>query len=135
LDDHSEFPETVRDRILRIESPPTDPSARALKVAWANDFAWDFVVDVSSQNKAEGEAPADDTATIQKAMDTVAAHGGGVVQLSAGVFRVSQLTLPAGVVLRGKSREDTVVMGWNSLDDIEVPVRRARSDSVNASGR
>jgi hypothetical protein len=44
----------------------------------------------------------DQTARIQRALNTTAAAGGGVVALSSGTFAVSPgLNIPSGVVLRG----------------------------------
>jgi len=40
LDNHSEFPDTVRDTVVAVEPAPTAPEALALKLAWANDFNW-----------------------------------------------------------------------------------------------
>jgi hypothetical protein len=110
LDNHSEFPETVRDTILRIEPAPADPLALALKVPWAHDFAWSRVVKIPSHDETKSGAVPDETPVIQKALDDVASQGGGVVQLPKGIFRVSQLTLASGVVLRGENREGTIVM-------------------------
>ena len=45
LDNHSEFPETIRATVIRVEPAPVNPTALALKVAWANDFDWSYVAD------------------------------------------------------------------------------------------
>jgi hypothetical protein len=105
LDNHSEFPEAIHDTVLHVEPAPADPLALALKVAWANDFAWDKVINIPPHNASTP----DDTSVIQNALDDASTKG-GVVQLPAGTFNVSQLTLHGGVVLRGKSRETTILM-------------------------
>ena len=55
---------------------------------------------------ATGNGFADDTAAIQAVINEVAADGGGIVQLLAGTFLVTGLTLPSKVILRGAGDED-----------------------------
>ncbi len=43
----------------------------------------------------------DDTAAIQKALDAAGQQGGGTVYLPQGQYRVTRLTVPTGVELRG----------------------------------
>jgi hypothetical protein len=43
LNNHSAFPDVVRDTVAQVERAPTNPTALALKVAWANDFNWSRV--------------------------------------------------------------------------------------------
>ena len=50
---------------------------------------------------AKGDGVADDTAAIQKAVDTAAADGGGVVALPAGTYLVKGIQLKTGVNLIG----------------------------------
>jgi hypothetical protein len=105
LDNHSSYPDTISETVLKIEAAPSDSLARELNVAWANDFVWNNVVKLQAPGKES-----DDTAAIQKAIDDIARHGGGIVQFPAGIFKVSQLALKSGVILRGESREGTVLM-------------------------
>jgi hypothetical protein len=50
---------------------------------------------------AKGTGLNDDTAAIQKALDAAGQKGGGTVYLPQGQYRVSGLTVPTGVELRG----------------------------------
>ena len=50
---------------------------------------------------AKGDGSADDTASIQAALDVVGRAGGGTVYLRQGQYRVTQLVVPSGVELRG----------------------------------
>jgi polygalacturonase len=49
---------------------------------------------------ARGDGAADDTASLQRAIDACAAGGGGVVRLAEGVFRSGTVELRSGVTLR-----------------------------------
>ena len=109
LNNHSEFPDTVSDTVVRLEAAPTDPTARDLKVAWANDFVWSRVADARRAFNAKADGLTDDTKAIQKAIDDTARNGGGVVYLPNGVYRVSRIVLRRGCVLQGESGEQTIV--------------------------
>jgi hypothetical protein len=50
---------------------------------------------------AAGDGLADDTAAIQAALDQMGQLGGGTVYLPQGQYRVTRLTVPTGVELRG----------------------------------
>ena len=50
---------------------------------------------------AKGDGSADETASIQAALDLVGRAGGGTVYLRQGQYRVTQLVVPSGVELRG----------------------------------
>jgi hypothetical protein len=110
LNNHSEFPDTVQDTVLELEHAPADPTALALNVAWANDFNWSRVVDARGDFHAQGDGSSDDTQAIQKALDEMAANGGGVVHLPNGAYRISRLAINNGCILRGQSREGTVLL-------------------------
>jgi hypothetical protein len=125
LNDHSEYPDVVHDTVLQIETAPTDSEARELKVAWANDFDWGNVIDVPALAHAVGNGPGDDTVVIQKALNEAVTELGGVVTLPAGVFRIGQLTLPSGVILRGASREGTILM-TSKTGDVAFLVKGSR---------
>lgn len=109
LNNHSEFPDTVRDTVVQVGATPTDPTALALKVAWANDFNWTNVIDARRDYRARGDGFADDTQAIQRALDDATARGGGVVHLPNGVYKVDGLTLGSGCILRGENREQTII--------------------------
>ena len=50
---------------------------------------------------AVGDGSTDDTAAIQAALDKIGSVGGGTVYLPQGRYRVTRLTIPTGVELRG----------------------------------
>ena len=50
---------------------------------------------------ATGKGLTDDTAAIQKALDAAEQQGGGTVYLPQGQYRITRLTVPTGVELRG----------------------------------
>ena len=117
LNNHSEYPEVVRDTVVQVESAPTNPTALALKVAWANDFNWNHVADAKREFHAQGDGSTDDTRAIQNALDHVSQSGGGVVFLPKGTYRVNNLVLGSKCILQGESREGTVVMVSKTGDD------------------
>jgi hypothetical protein len=117
LDDHSEFPETIRPTVLQVEPAPDDPTARALSVGWSNDFTWNRAVDASREFQARGDGASDDTGAIQAALDHVGKLGGGVVVLPQGTYLVSRLVMGPGCILRGAGREATVVRVSKTVDD------------------
>jgi hypothetical protein len=62
---------------------------------------------------ASGDDLADDTAALAKALAAAARAGGGVAFLPPGTYRVRHtLTVPAGVTLRGASRDAAVIEGF-----------------------
>lgn len=130
LDNHSEFPDPVSDTVLHVGDAPADPTARALQVGWANDLPWDRVVDARKSFDARGDGVSDDTRAIQDALDHVAARGGGVVLLAAGVYRIKNLLLGQGCVLKGKGREATVVMAGKASEDGAI-VPRGRAQGIS----
>ncbi|MGO9113106.1 MAG: glycosyl hydrolase family 28-related protein, partial [Thermoguttaceae bacterium] len=117
LNNHSEYPEVVRATVVQVEPAPTNPTALALKVAWANDFNWTRVADAKGDFHAQGDGSTDDTRAIQNALDHVSQSGGGVVFLPKGVYKVNNLVLGSKCILQGESREETVVMVSKTGDD------------------
>jgi len=67
-------------------------------VVWAEDFG------------EIGTSAATNTATLNQAIGLVASRNGGTVMLPAGSILISTLTLPDGVLLRGRGRGVTIVM-------------------------
>jgi len=117
LDNHSEYPEVARATLVQVEPAPTNPTALALKVAWANDFHWTRVADARRDFHAQGDGSDDDTRAIQNALDHVSQSGGGVVFLPRGVYKVNNLVLGSKCILQGESREETIVMVSKTGDD------------------
>lgn len=82
-------------------------------VPGAENLSYEFVGPRSASNgtnfvsvksppfNAAGDGLADDTAAIQQALDATGSRGGGTVYLPQGQFRVTRLTIPTGVELRG----------------------------------
>ena len=110
MDNHTEFPETVRDTVIQVQPAPKHPTALVLKVGWANDFNWTNLVDAKRDYHALGDGVADDTLAIQEAIDDTTARGGGIVHLPKGVYRVGQLSIGTGCIVQGESREQTTVL-------------------------
>jgi len=117
LDNHSEYPEVSRSTVMQVEPAPTNPTALALKVAWANDFHWTRGADARRDFHAQGDGSTDDTRAIQSALDHVSQNGGGVVFLPKGVYKVNNLVLGSKCILQGENREETVVMVSKTGDD------------------
>ncbi|WP_168735999.1 glycosyl hydrolase family 28-related protein [Cohnella fermenti] len=92
------------EQTLTVVAKGDDPLG--LSVAWAYDFAWDNEFDVTDYG-ADGADVLDDTSAIQGAIDAASAADGGVVYFPAGNYRISQLELPADVVLLGRNRAST----------------------------
>src|SRR6185503_2788665 len=57
-----------------------------------------------------GTNAATNTATINQAVGVVASRNGGTVLLPSGPILISQLTLPDGVLLKGRGRGATILM-------------------------
>jgi polygalacturonase len=74
-------------------------------------------VDVKSTG-ALGDGEANDTASIQKAIDDCAANGGGVVSIPAGTFCSGSLFLKSHITLR--LEKDAILQG--STDDADYPI-------------
>ena len=87
----------------------------AIKVE-AVDKSWmERVIDVAALG-ATADDDADDSEALQKALDEVAAKGGGVVRFPRGRFRLAGgFTLPSNVLLRGAGMELTHLV-WADTD-------------------
>ena len=113
LDNSSEFPEQVTPTKISIENRPSDSTALALGVAWANDFKWKNVFNVKTQFGAKGDGRTDDTKSIQDAVNAAAAAGGGVVYLPKGTYLSSTIIMDKGVVVKGEGRDVSEVIFIN----------------------
>ncbi|MDF2927223.1 MAG: hypothetical protein K0R57_6137 [Paenibacillaceae bacterium] len=87
---------------LTVVAAGDDPLG--LGVAWAKNFNWDDVFDVTGYG-ALGDGIANDTQAVQDAIDAAGLNGGGVVFFPEGTYNATRLFLPEGVVLMGESRE------------------------------
>ncbi|WOJ91636.1 glycosyl hydrolase family 28-related protein (plasmid) [Methylocapsa polymorpha] len=75
---------------------------------------YDVTTDPALTVHAKGDGVTDATAAIQQAIDLANSHGGGVVYLPAGTYRLASpnngyLALRSGVVLQGHSNADTKI--------------------------
>lgn len=114
---------------LTVVDPAPDPLG--LGVAWTNQFHWERRVSVLDYG-AKPNDPGDNTAAIQNALNAVGAQGGGVVFVPAGNYRITGLTLPAGVVLEGESKEKTSLTYANTAANAATKV--AISAQTDANG-
>ena len=57
----------------------------------------------------KGDGVSDDTDNLQRAIDFVSYHGGGVVEIPTGVFIISGIFVKGSVLLEGWSREMSVI--------------------------
>jgi hypothetical protein len=94
------------DQKLTVVQKGDDPLE--LGVAWAKDFNWTRRFNVKDYG-AKGTGSAYETTAIQAAIDAVKTAGGGVVYIPNGIYKATSIQLPAGVVLLGESRENTVL--------------------------
>ena len=68
---------------------------------------------------AKGDAVTDATASIQTAIDTVSANGGGVVMLSTGTYLISAtLDLPSNVTIAGEGPTSVLLRGPSLLAEV-----------------
>ncbi|OAS17436.1 fibronectin type III domain-containing protein [Paenibacillus oryzisoli] len=93
-------------QLLTITESGDDPLD--LGVAWAKHFRWSQMYDVADFG-ALADGTTDDTASVQNAVNQAHEDGGGIVWFSDGIYRISKILLPAGVVLLGESEENTVL--------------------------
>ena len=106
---------SVLDRQIEVVAGVSgDPFA--LGVGWAAGFAgiasrvFNATSDSRLKSKVACNEVADDTATIQSAIDLIAATGGGVMQFPPGTCRLAgSLILKSGVVLQGAGKDRTVI--------------------------
>ena len=103
LNDHSEYPDGVRDTVLQLEPAPTNATALALKVKWANDFPWNRVVNAKSEFGQKGTARRTTPGRSRMRLDQVSESGGGVVLLPKGSYKVSVSSWAASVFSREKA--------------------------------
>ncbi|MDF2925173.1 MAG: Fibronectin type domain protein [Paenibacillaceae bacterium] len=92
---------------LKVLEQPEDPLG--LGVAWAGEFNWAGQVNVKDFG-ALGDGTTDDTHSIQTAIDTVKAAGGGVVHFPEGVYVIETLSLPGNMVLSGEGMTSTKLL-------------------------
>ncbi|MGB2833648.1 MAG: glycosyl hydrolase family 28-related protein [Methylotenera sp.] len=106
---------SVLDRQIEVVTGVSgDPFA--LGVGWAAGFSgiasriFNATSDSRLKSKVACNEVADDTVTIQSAIDLIAASGGGVMQLPSGTCRLAgSLILKSRVVLQGAGKDRTVI--------------------------
>jgi hypothetical protein len=107
----SVWKELESDQRLTVVEKSDDPLE--LGVAWAKDFNWTRQYNVKDYG-AKGDGIANETTAIQSAIDAVKSAGGGVVFFPIGTYKSTSIQLPAGVVLQGESRENSVLSFSNN---------------------
>src|SRR5262249_33731493 len=91
------------DNRISIRAPSADPLR--LGLGWASEFAWQRVTEPA----AKSATATDDTERVQRALDSAAASGGGVVRLPPGELSVRALRIGRGVVLVGAPHQRTTL--------------------------
>ena len=81
-----------------------------------------------------GTSGATNTATLNAAIGAVAAKGGGEVRLPQGVILVTQITLPDGVLLRGRGRGATILQSQTGNQTILLGGDRAGLADLTLDG-
>ena len=101
--DAYEYPSVTKKVTVTAAARPADATALALGVSWAGEFNWNVLSRLSPSG-------GDDTAAIQNALNAAEAAGGGVVELAAGTYTISDtVKLGVGVVLKGAGKNATVI--------------------------
>ncbi|MCK9479240.1 MAG: hypothetical protein M0R40_07025 [Firmicutes bacterium] len=81
-----------------------------LGVAWAGEFNWENVIDVSAAPyNVSGSLQQQCSAVLQQAINDAGQTGGGVVYLPLGIYHADGLTLPENVVLMGDGMYQTII--------------------------
>lgn len=94
---------------LTVVGAGANPDPLGLNVSWARDFNWSQVRDIQLDYGADGDGIADDTASIQNAIDDLADDGGGVLYFAAGTYNHTGLKMRAGVILQGEDRDTAIL--------------------------
>lgn len=107
---------------------PTDLAvvlARTVNVADYGEF---------KQVGAQGASAATNNATLVSAIGVAGAAGGGFVEIPAGTYAFNALTIPQGVVLRGKGRVATTLQSTFAGNVITIGGDRAGFSRLTMDG-
>lgn len=105
----------LTDGITEIEVAGNVTDPLNLKMAWANRFVWDNVIDVTkAPYNVARDGMTDCSAAVQKAIDDAKAAGGGMVYLPKGVYKIKHIALPSKVTLVGDGMENTTILYINN---------------------
>lgn len=81
-----------------------------------------------------GASTATNTATLTAAIGSAAGRGGANVHIPSGTFQISVITIPEGVVLRGESRDATILQSTQAGTVITISGDYAGLSQITIDG-
>lgn len=100
--------------------------------SWLDHFNWDQKADITDFG-ATGNDKTNDTEAIKKTIDSVKSLGGGVVYMPEGEYYVSQIKLPAEIVLMGAGKDKTILY-YDNENSTEFIVSADDGTTIGHSG-